>query len=329
MGTRGSPTVVEILHIDTPMGQIAILHTYNSIKTKDLNTPGKPHHAMNRTTKILQRISIRPLQSTHIPRRRRRTGTRTRRRRRSTRSRVGGSSNERSDVRARKHIWHTSVKHTRVVYPWITIAVCTRETDELVIVRFAGLSAADTELGTGWVEFCHVGFGCEVESDDFVSDEVVARCEIGGDGYIVYTTVVENLLEPERTSVLSAYLMDLEPPRLCRVELIARRRATRCHVGQHRTRIMRPITMIRAFPTKSHQITRIRICDLGSGQLIDPTGQRRIGSAVVWVLGVDFANDAWAVGAVWVVAGVDVPVDGEGGEETVCGYAGASGVEEE
>jgi hypothetical protein len=86
------------------------------------------------------------------------------------------------------------VRGGRVVNVWvvdarIVIAVCARETDEFVVRRFAGLSAPNAELGAGRVEFCHAALSCEMESDDFVSYEVVARGEVGGDNDGINTAV--------------------------------------------------------------------------------------------------------------------------------------------
>lgn len=60
-----------------------------------------------------------------------------------------------------------------------------------------------------------------MQADDLMADEVVARCEVVRDGCGERATVEDVLLEPRRAVRFLAFLFDLEPLGIARIEFVA------------------------------------------------------------------------------------------------------------
>lgn len=65
----------------------------------------------------------------------------------------------------------------------IVISVGTRETDKFIWTRFTGSTTADFELRAGRIEFGSAHAIAEMKSDDFVTNEVIAWCNVVWKGY--------------------------------------------------------------------------------------------------------------------------------------------------
>ena len=174
---------------------------------------------------------------------------------------------------------------------WVACTVGTRVRDELSLGGPSSAAAANAELSTAWVEFSAGVVGgrlrSDMESDDLMADEVVAGCDVGGEGDAVGGTVHEVLLEPFTTVRLTADLVNLEPLSVPGVELAAGPITTVRKVGDHGTSVVRPVAAaITTFPVKANGVAWVDIentgCILGAhttvvGWVVDAVDRLKVG----------------------------------------------------
>lgn len=147
------------------------------------------------------------------------------------------------------HIW---VQNT-----WVRIRVRARECNSVFRLGDTGLGSTHPELRARWVKFCSVGVPSEVKGDDFVSHNVVSRCEVDGEVGCNGVTIhcddnktfaprkeigvrTDSLLEPSSV-VVFAYFVNLEPFGSGRVKFVGGAVTARGEVCDYRTRIVWPL----------------------------------------------------------------------------------------
>jgi len=235
------------------------------------------------------------------------------------------SRNEAGDSGSREFVLGTVVENAGIKDAGVAVTVSSGQTNELAGVGGACLRASDAELGTGGIKLGSSLRSGEVECDDLVANEVIPWCKILGDAGCGYSASHQVSLSPDRlAAALLAYFLDLKPFCLGVIELVAGRRAARSHVGQHRTRVMRPGAKACSTPVKGDRVARIGIGDKRSWGGIDTTSQRCITCAFVRVLGGDLANGARPFFAARHVAFEGLAVNGDGVQKAVGRYIGRS-----
>lgn len=152
---------------------------------------------------------------------------------------------------------------------WVAGTVGTWVRDELVLGGPASAAAADAKLCTAWVKLSTgvVGRGLrsDVESDDLVTDEIVAGSDVGGERNRMSSTVHEVLLEPFTAVGLAANLVDLEPAGVPGIKLAAGLVTAVCEVGDHGASVVRPVAAaITTFPVKANGVAWVDIHNAGS-----------------------------------------------------------------
>lgn len=80
-----------------------------------------------------------------------------------------------------------------------------------------------------------------MQADDLVADEIVARCEVVRDSCGECAAVEDILLEPRRAVRFLAFLFDLEPLGIARVEFVAGCAFALGQVSKHRASVMGPL----------------------------------------------------------------------------------------
>lgn len=80
-----------------------------------------------------------------------------------------------------------------------------------------------------------------MQADDLVADEIVARCEVVRDSCGECAAVEDVLLEPRRAVRFLAFLFDLEPLSVARVEFVAGCAFALGQVSKHRASVMGPL----------------------------------------------------------------------------------------
>lgn len=80
-----------------------------------------------------------------------------------------------------------------------------------------------------------------MQADDLVADEIVARCEVVRDSCGECAAVEDVLLEPRRAVRFLAFLFDLEPLSVARIEFVAGCAFALGQVSEHRTSVVGPL----------------------------------------------------------------------------------------
>lgn len=183
--------------------------------------------------------------------------------------------------------------------------------------------AEDVNLCTRGIKFCPHYFRREMECDDFVSNEVLSRLQVGRKGYICRQAIHDILLIPCHITWLQARLFDLEPLCICRVIFVARRPYARCHVSHDRAYIMWPVCSIAILPPKLELTTWVCIgnksSELGCLSAVHVGVRRALDRCDV----VDLADNGRGGLSIGYVAHVYVPVNRDLGDVTV-GFREAS-----
>jgi len=157
-----------------------------------------------------------------------------------------------------------------------------------------------------------------VKCDDLVSDHVVSWCDVGGDPDVRRSAVHDLLLEPVAVAS-STDLIDLEPPGRCGVKPITCLTATRGHVGEHGTRVVRPVLASTCFPIERYCVPGVDSGGEGSGPGVGTTIEGRVARTLDWRVCADLADGTWVGRAAWRVSGIDLASDSELIDKTVRG----------
>lgn len=139
---------------------------------------------------------------------------------RSSRSRlfyVTGTSDQGSNLRTgHLVIGGEAAVNTLAGDTGVRILVGPREGYELASLGDAILVTTDLDLRARRVE---LGFGSQVQSNDFMTEEVVSRSQVRGEGERNGGAVHDVLLEPLTFALLASF-MDLEPFSISGIELV-------------------------------------------------------------------------------------------------------------
>jgi hypothetical protein len=191
--------------------------------------------------------------------------------------------------------------------------------------------ASDPKLNTTSIKLCASPSGSKMKSDDFMTDEIVPWGDVLGDSNGRGSTVEKIVLEPFATAGFPASLVDLEPLSVSLVELVAGNGATRSHVCQLGTSVVRPLAITSRPPVKSNGIAWIDIGYKSSWSGIGTACNCGIVGTLVRILRADLPNDAGVGGATYTVTLEDFALDGNTPRATMGGNVGGGeeGSEEE
>ena len=192
-------------------------------------------------------------------------GSRTRALSRARTRSIGGCSrDEASYCGTGENVRRIGVEDIGIVDARVVVAISAWEADEIARTGSSNLASTNTELSTAWVELGADQGRHKMENNNFMAEHIVSGGKIARDrscGNCTARWRKNNLgkirhkkekkhtkigLRPVTISALPAYLLNLKPFRSRRIVVVACRRSTRTHVGQHRSSVVRPLKIIPA-----------------------------------------------------------------------------------